>query len=189
MLYKTLSVPLVSIFLLFAREGAGAEMRHAESHVHGMAEINIVVEGKRVVVEFHTPTEGLMGFEHEAKTDAEKKKRDAAMKIVKERFNELIVFDKQSACKSHSATARIVRGEDHDTKDKTHGAGNRKISGEHSELQAVYQFECDRSPAGTKVTFGVSKFFPEIHEIKVQVLSDAKQTGVTIKNNKGDVRL
>ena len=35
-----------------------------------------------------------MGFEHEAKTDAEKKKRDAAMKIVKERFNGLIVFDK-----------------------------------------------------------------------------------------------
>jgi hypothetical protein len=189
MLDKTLSVLWVSVFLLVARAGTGAGKRHAKSHVHGMAEINIVVEGKRVVVEFHTPTEGLMGFEYEAKTDAEKKKRDGAMKIVKERFNELIVFDKHSACKSHSTTARIVRGADHDTKDKAHGAENRKIGGEHSELQAVYQFECDRSPLGTKVTFGVSKLFPEIHEIKVQVLTDTKQTGVTIKNDKGSVGL
>ncbi len=189
MFYKTLLISALGIFALGVNKGTAAEQRHAEAHVHGMAEINIVVEGKRVVVEFHTPSEGLMGFEHEAKTDAEKKKRDAAMKIVNQRSNELIVFDKRSACKSRSATARIARGEDHDTKDKTHAAENQKISGEHSELQAVYQFECDRSPLGTKVSFGVSKLFPDIHEIKVQILTDTKQTGVTIKNDKGNVEL
>jgi hypothetical protein len=189
MFHKTLLISVLSVFALMADNAAAAQKRHAEAHVHGVAEINIIVEGNRVVVEFHTPTEGVMGFEHEAKTDAEKKKRDAAMTIVNNRFNELIVFDKKSGCKSHSAKALIVRGEDHDTKDKTHGAENRKMSGEHSEVQAVYKFECDRSPVGTKVSFGVSKLFPEIHEIKVQVLTDAKQTGVTIKNDNGKAEL
>ena len=86
MVYKTLLISALGIFALIVDNGTAAEQRHAEAHVHGVAEINIVVEGKRVVVEFHTPAEGLMGFEHEAKTEAEKKKRDAAMKIINERF-------------------------------------------------------------------------------------------------------
>jgi hypothetical protein len=189
MVYRTFLISALGIFALIADKGTAAEQRHAEAHVHGVAEVNIVVEGKRVVVEFHTPAEGLMGFEHEAKTDAEKKKRDTAMKIINERFNELFVFDKQSGCKSHSAKALIVRGDDHDAKEKKRGADDRKISGEHSEVQAVYQFQCDRSPLGTKLIFGVSKLFPEIHEIKVQVLTDTKQTGITITNDKGVAEL
>jgi hypothetical protein len=39
------------------------------------------------------------------------------------------------------------------------------------------------------VTFGVYKIFPEIHQIKVQVLSDSKQSGATIEKDQGDVRL
>jgi hypothetical protein len=189
MLRKLIFVSLVSVFLLVAREGAAAEKRHAESHVHGMAQINIVVEGKKVTVEFRTPTEGVMGFEHEARTDAERKKRDVAMKIISDRFNELVILDSKNGCKSGSSKWFIVRGDAHDAKDKQRASEAPKKSAEHSEVQATHTFECERSPAGTKVSFGVSRLFPEIHEIKVQVLSDAKQTGVTIKNDKGDVRL
>jgi hypothetical protein len=191
MFYQTLLliVSILSLFALIVDKGTAAEQRHAEAHVHGVAEIDIVVEGKRVIVEFRTPTEGLMGFEHEARTDAERKKRDAAMKIINDRFNELVVLDKKNGCTWRTIKARIVRGEDHDTQDKQRGADNRKQSGEHSEVQATHTFECERSPVGTKATFGVSKFFPDIHEIKVQVLSEAKQSGVTIKKDKGEVEL
>jgi hypothetical protein len=189
MLCKTLSVSFVSVFLLAAREGAAGESRHAEAHVHGVAEINIVVEGKKVTVELRTPTEGVMGFEHEARTDAERKKRDVAMKIISDRFNELVVLDSKSGCKSGSSKWLIVRGDMHDAKDKQRASEARKKSDEHSEVQATHTFECDRSPLGTKVSFGVSKLFPEIHEIKVQVLSETKQTAVTIKNDKGNAEL
>jgi hypothetical protein len=186
---KKLTVASLAVFLVVARAGTAAEKRHAEAHVHGVAEINIVVEGKRVVVELHTPAEGLMGFEHEARTDAEKKKRDAAMKVINDRFNELIVFDRKSGCKLLSVKAEIVRGTDQERKDKTQKPQHREASGEHSEVQAVYRIECERSPVGTKVTFGVSKIFPDIHELKVQVLTDTKQTGVTVKNDRGAAEL
>jgi len=189
MFYKTLSVSILSVVLIVAGAVYAAEKRHAEAHVHGVAEIDIVVEGKRVIVEFRTPTEGLMGFEHEARTDAERKKRDAAMKIINDRFNELVVLDKKNGCTWRTIKARIVRGENHDTQDKQRGADNRKQIGEHSEVQATHTFECERSPVGTKVVFGISKIFPNIHEIKVQVLSEAKQSGVTIKKDKGEVEL
>ena len=189
MFSKTLFISVPTIFALVAHQGNGAEQRHAEAHVHGTAEINIVVEGKKVVVEFHTPAEGVMGFEHEARTAGDKKKRDAAMKIINDRFNDLIAFDRKAGCKMVSAKAQIVRGGEEEHKDKSHATEHREVSGEHSEVQAVYQVECERSPAGTKVTFGISKLFPNIHEIKVQVLSDSKQTGVTIKNDRGAAEL
>jgi hypothetical protein len=88
-----------------------------------------------------------------------------------------------------SVKAEIVRGTDQERKDKTQKPQHREASGEHSEVQAAYRIECERSPAGTKVTFGVSKIFPDIHELKVQVLTDTRQTGLTIKNDRGAAEL
>lgn len=157
--------------------------------MHGIAEINIVVEGKKIVVEFRTPTEGVMGFEHEAKSDAEKKKRDAAMKLVNDKFNELVVFDKKFGCQSQASKVAIVQSDSSNGKDKKHGQDDHKKSAEHREVRATHNFECQKNPAGSRVRFGVTKVFPEIQEIKVQILSDAKQSGATIKKDKGDVGL
>jgi Protein of unknown function (DUF2796) len=189
MLYKALSVLAFSLPLLFAGKGIAAEKRRAESHVHGVAEINIIVEGKRVVVEFHAPAESVMGFEHEAKSDAEKKKRDAAIKRINDRFNELVVFDKRFGCQSQAGKVTIVQSDSSDGKDKKQGQGGHKKGAEHRELRATHNFECQKDPAGSRVRFGVTKVFPEIQEIKIQVLSDAKQSGATIKKDKGDVAL
>ncbi len=189
MLCKALSVLVFSLWVLITDEGIAAEKRHAESHVHGVAEINIVVEGKKVVVEFRSPAEGLMGFEHEANTEADKKKRDAALKVIKERFGELVVFDKSLGCRFQPGEVVIVQSDPGDDNDQKHGKSDHKKSGEHSEVRATHNFACEKGPAGSRVQFGVTKLFSNIHELKVQVLSDAKQSGATIKNDKGDVRL
>jgi hypothetical protein len=175
-------------FFLFVRTGSPAEKRHGQAHVHGAAEINIAVEGKKIVVEFRSPTEGIMGFEHEAKTDSDKKKRDAAVKVVKERFGEMVVFDKKLGCAPGTAEVVIVQTDDA-AKDPRHAKGETKKSGEHRELRATHNFTCNSDPAGSRVSFGVTKLFPDIQEIKVQVLSGSKQSGATIKKDKGNVGL
>ena len=168
---------------------SGAEKRHADGHAHGIAEINIAVEGKKIVVELFTPTEGLMGFEHEAKTDVERKKRDAAVRVLESRFDELVILDKKLGCKSKPGKVSVVRSESRDGKETTHAYGSSKRSGEHREARVTFEYECQQSPAGSRVQFGVTKLFPEIHELKVQVLSDANQSSATIKKDKGEVRL
>jgi hypothetical protein len=168
---------------------SGAEKRDADGHAHGIAEINIAIEGKKIAVELLTPTEGLMGFEHEATTDAEKKKRDAAVRILESRFDELVILDRKLGCKSKPGKVTVVRSESHDRKETKRGHGDGKRSGEHREARVAFEYECQQSPAGSRVQFGVTKLFPEIHELKIQVLSDAKQSGATIKKDKGEVRL
>jgi hypothetical protein len=185
------NIGTVSLFFLFLFAGAGstAEKRHAHTHVHGAAEMNIVVDGKKVVVEFRSPAEGLMGFEHEAKSDADKKKRDAVMKVIRERFGEMVVFDKKLGCTSQPGDIVLVQTDDGDSKDPKQGKSDHKKSGEHRELRATHNFTCSNDPAGSRVGFGVTKLFPSVHEVKIQVLSGSKQSGATIKKDKGNVGL
>lgn len=171
--------------MALAPSAAGAEKRHSHAHVHGTAEVNIAVEGKRVMVELRTPSVGVMGFEHEAKSDADKKKRDAALKRMEEKFGEMIVLDKKLGCKLQGGNATLVQSDEKSAKD----AKSAAKSGEHREVRASYQYECDKAPSGSRVKFGVTKVFPAIHEVKVQVIGDAKQSGATIKKDRGDVGL
>jgi hypothetical protein len=189
MLYRTLSVLTLSLGLLIASEGFAAEKRRAQSHAHGVAEINIVVEGKRVVVEFHAPSESVMGFEHEAKSESERKKRDAALKLINEKFPEMVILERKTGCRPEEGKVAIVRSDSEEKKDKKHSHSNQKTGGEHREVRATFNFECQQNPSGSRVQFGVTRLFPSIHEVKVHVLSDAKQAGATITKDRGEVRL
>lgn len=188
---RVLSVAGLAL-VLSAPSGMAAEHRHADGHVHGIAEINLAVEGKTIVVEFRSPTEGVMGFEHEAKSAADIKKRDAALKLINDRFDQLVILDGKLGCKSRGGKVVILRTDAHGEKaasSKGHGHKQQKQSGEHREVHASFSYDCERSPAGSRVSFGVTKMFPEIHELKIQVLSDTKQSGATIKKDRGDVGL
>jgi hypothetical protein len=188
-MFKNLMIFGMAALLLAAGVARAAEKRQAHTHVHGAAEMNIVVDGKKVMVEFRSPAEGVMGFEHEARTDADKKKRDAAMKAIKERFSDMVIFDKKLGCAAQPGEIVLVQTDTGASKGHKHGKGDPKKGGEHREVRATHNFTCDQDPAGSRVRFAVTKMFSGIRELKVQVLSGAKQSGATIKKDKGDVGL
>ena len=163
-----------------------AEKRHFDAHVHGMAEINIAVEGNKADVEFRAPAENIMGFEHEAKSESDKKKRDAALRTLQTKMSQMVLFDPKLSCQFSDAKTAVVEEKEGKTAQEPK---DQKKAGEHREVRATWSVACDKPLAGSRVTFGVTKVFPEIHEINIQVLSDTKQSGATIKKDQGDVRL
>lgn len=181
----------VALAMLSSDMGGAAEKRHHEAHVHGVAEVNIAIDGSKADVEFRAPAESVMGFEHEAKSESDKKKRDAALRTVQTKMNQMVVFDPKLSCKFSEVKTAIVeeKGEPGKTQsDKSaHGHKDQKKTAEHREVRATFSAACDKTLAGSRVTFGVHKTFPAIGEIKVQVLGDAKQSGATIKKDKGGV--
>jgi hypothetical protein len=184
-------LPLWGLLLLVSLSVAiAAEKRHHQAHVHGVGEINIAVEGVKATVEFRAPAESVMGFEHEAKSESDKKKRDAALEQLRAKGSQMLVFDPKLGCKSSDMKTAIV-----ETKESTKAQAGKethkdqKKSGEHREVQGTFTVTCDKPLAGSRVTFGVSKVFRDIQEIKVQVVGDSGQSGATIKKDKGDVRL
>jgi hypothetical protein len=173
--------------------GATAEKRHHQAHVHGVVEINIAVEGSKADVEFRAPAESVMGFEHEAKSTSDKKKRDAALKTMQTKMDQMVVFDAKLSCKFSEVKTAVVEEKDEPSKPESaksaHDPKDQKKSGEHREVRANFSVGCAKPLAGSRVTFGVHKVFRSIDQIKVQVLGDAKQSGATINKDKGEVRL
>jgi len=181
----------VALAMLSPDMGDAAEKRRHEAHTHGVAEVNIAIDGSKADVEFRAPAESVMGFEHEAKSESDKQKRDAALQTVQTKMNQMVVFDPKLSCKFSEVKTAIVeeKGEPGKTQpDKSaHGHKDQKKTAEHREVRATFSAACDKALAGSRVTFGVHKTFPAIGEIKVQVLGDAKQSGATIKKDKGGV--
>jgi hypothetical protein len=189
-------VPLVlaSSFLFlvsYAGLAAAAQHRQHHAHVHGAAEINIAVEGAKATVEFRAPAESLMGFEHEAKNERDKKKRDAALEQLRTKRDQMIVFEPKLGCKSSEMKTAIVEAKEGQTKAPSGEGGEKdqKKSGEHREVHGTFSVACEKPLAGSRVRFAVSKVFRDIQEIKVQVVGDSGQSGATIKKDKGDVKL
>jgi Protein of unknown function (DUF2796) len=181
----------VSLLLFSFDVGTAAEKRRHDTHVHGVAEINIAVEGTKATVEFRAPAESVMGFEHEAKSESDKKKRDAALEQLRVKGGQMVVFDPKLGCKSSDMKTAIVetKGDSAKAQAGKDAHKDQKQSGEHREVHGTFAVACDMPLSGSRVKFSVSKVFRDIQEIKVQVLGDSGQSGATIKRDKGDVKL
>lgn len=182
-----------SLIMLSFGMVSAAEKRHRDAHVHGVAEVNIAVEGSKADVEFRAPADSVMGFEHEAKSEGDKKKRDAALELLRTKKDQLVLFDSKLGCKSSEMKTAVVEEKGERSKQQAgkseRGHKDQKKSGEHREVHGTFSVACGKSLAGSRVKFAVYKIFPEIHEIKVQVVSDSGQSGATIKKDKGDMKL
>jgi hypothetical protein len=57
----------------------------------------------------------------------------------------------------------------------------------HGEVRARYQLTCQRPPAGRPIGFAFSQRFPGVETVKVQLVSDTAQVGLTVTRDRGQV--
>ena len=68
-----------------------------DAHEHGVAHLDLVVDGREVEIELETPLANVLSFEHAPQTDAQKKEvRDMATLMRK--ADALFVFPAQARC-------------------------------------------------------------------------------------------
>jgi hypothetical protein len=148
------------------------EHREHGAHVHGSAELSIAFDGLQGKIEFKSPSDSFVGFEHKAKSAADKKTRDKAFKKFETNISEIISFDKSLTCQI--------------TKDKIEIFAE---SDTHSDTSASFTAKCEKSPLGTKITFNFQKFFPQLKDIDAQILIDSLQKSAEIKTNGTSIEL
>ncbi|MBM3784044.1 MAG: DUF2796 domain-containing protein [Acidobacteria bacterium] len=160
-----------------------AQQRSRKAHEHGAAKINIAFESTKGapkgVIEFEAPAESVVGFEHEAKSAADKANQAAALNTLKARFGEMVVIP---GCKITPKSAK-VEVEHHDA--KTKGAKHE----EHSEVHAEFDVQCAKPLAGTVISFGIAKVFPKIHDTDVALIAGEQQSSVEVKTGKETLRI
>lgn len=157
------------------------EKRQHGAHVHGIAALNLALEGKEVHVELDSPAANIVGFEHAPSSEADHAALDKAAATLKEGAR-LFRFNAEAGCRMEEAkiTSALLdeeHGEHAGEHAEEHGHDEHaEHKGEtHSDIDAAYHFECDQPDKLTQLTVELFAAFPGMEELNVQYVIDSKQ--------------
>lgn len=155
---------------------AAAEQRSRGAHVHGIATVNVAVEGGTFVVMLETPAANVTGFEHAPGSDAEREL--VARAASRLGSGEAFTPDPGAGCERQSAevesalldeTPEHRHGDDDHAHDDDHGAEG------HADFEAVLTWNCTRPEALATVRINLFEMFDGFDTITVNVAAPAGQ--------------
>ena len=161
------------------------EHRQHDSHVHGIAALNLALEGREVEIELDSPAANIVGFEHAPSSEADQAALDKAVVALKD-GGQLFRFNDDAGCRME--TANVVSElleEEHDEHEEHEGHAKdghedeeHEHEGEgetHSDIEAAYHFVCDEPGKLTRLTVELFEAFPGMEKLKVQYVTQSKQ--------------
>ncbi len=144
------------------------------AHVHGLATLNIALEGQHLELLLDSPAMNIVGFEYQPSSAADKKTVASAERTLK---NEQLLFklsqDAQCALSAVSIDNDLAEHADEHDHDDEHGAEHQ-----HSDIQVNYTFTCAKPNKlkGIDLT-GFFKAFPLTEKIHLQLVTTETQQG------------
>lgn len=162
-------------FLLFTFDLSAKKHKHREhsAHSHGHAQLSIAFDGIRGQMEFKSPAESIVGFEHEAKSEKDKKVFAAAAKQFEDKVSSNILFDSSAGCVISKKSIEMTPDKD---------------GGNHADFVAFFNILCTQSVMGTKLTFDFTSY-KKLKQIDAVILVGDKQIKSEISSKKVTVDL
>ncbi len=169
------------------------ERRQHDAHVHGSAALNVALEGEELHIELDSPAANIVGFEHAPSSESDHAALDKAVAKLKD-GDRLFRFNDDAGCRMETANVSSeLLDEEHEghtdeksgehahekhahEEKKGHDHEEHEDEGEvHSDIEAVYHFECDAPGKLTQLTVELFEAFPGTEELKVQYVIESKQ--------------
>ncbi|UXY53701.1 MULTISPECIES: DUF2796 domain-containing protein [Pseudomonas] len=157
------------------------------AHEHGVARMNVALDGNSLELELESPAMNLVGFEHAASSDADKAKVAAARALL-EKPLDLFALPLVAGCKVTGqelesplfGNAPADHEHEHEDADHDEEKGHEHHH-EHSEVHAHYQLECAKP--GDLKTLDLKELFerfPATQKIQVQLIGPQGQQGAEL---------
>jgi hypothetical protein len=172
----------------FSPFSAYGEYKQLDAHEHGIAHLNMVQEGKELVIEFISPVANIVGFEHEPATEQDRETVNKARAKLMDSVS-LFRFPAEAECVlEHANVETDLEHNGHEE----NGAGHSHDNGEHhsdkhdhdgdghGDFRAEYHFHVGNPTALTFLEVRLMQLFPAIERIKVQVAGQSTQTAVEL---------
>ena len=199
-IFKCLIIFCFTTILIFCSTVQAEEKRHHGAHEHGVASLNIAVEGNRVYIEFSSPAANIVGFEHHPRTHEQKDAvKDAVNKLRRGDALFLLSAKSESKLVKSSVETDIDKDADHHSESEhghseeehhDHEEKHKKDHGDadeherHSDFSAIYQFACQKPDQLSQIEVMLFRTFPGIEHIKVQLINETKQTAMELTAKK-----
>jgi hypothetical protein len=161
-----------------------------EAHVHGIAELFVVLEGMQLDIELHSPAMNLLGFEHRASTPEQETIVERARKDLAN-VDRLFQLDPKSChLTDHTVDfSAVVKAPDYHDEDRDDSDGHNKHhkAHDHSDIEAHYRYHCERPDELLSLSTDISKSFPGIQSLQVQWVLRGRQGVKTLDNSQNHI--
>lgn len=154
------------------------------AHEHGVAQLNVALDGQALEVELQSPAMNLVGFEHAASTDADKAKVATVRKTLEQPLS-LFSLPTAAGCEltEHELESPLFGGAPH-AEEADHDHDHDKAGAhhhEHSDVHAHYQFTCAKPSALNQVGLaGLFQTFPATQKVQLQLIAPSGQQGLEL---------
>ena len=151
--------------------------RQKDSHEHGAAKLMMVMEGKKLQVEFEVPSESLIGFEHFPKSQSNRKNFNESIKILSDP-SKLFSMPIKAECLlvGMNVSQSLFSNEEE------HGHDESEKSEIHSEFESNYYWNCQHLDEIDSIGTQLMSFFPRIEEIRVNWISNYGQGSLELES-------
>jgi len=158
------------------------------AHVHGVARLQIVLEGSQLDIALLSPAANLVGFEHRPETDDQL----AIVALTHRRLSEgEVLFQTEPAsCQLAGHSINLSTIDKHGEEDSgEHHNESPSHSSPHREITAQYRFTCAKPDEVRALSTTLMAQFPGIRHLQVQWISDHRQGAATLDNGRHRVIL
>ena len=158
-----------------------AEHGSLDAHEHGAAQLNVVLDGKVLELQLESPAMNLVGFEHAAKSDADKAKVAAAHSQL-EQPQALFGLNAGDCTISKQELESPLFADHADTHEHKHDHDHETShDNEHSDIHAHYSLDCQKPEELKQLNLGeLFKRFPATEKIQVQLIGPNGQQGLEL---------
>jgi Protein of unknown function (DUF2796) len=176
---KLISSAIISIISLLPCLASSHELG---AHVHGVATLQLAIDTKLMTLNFSSPLDNLIGFEHKAHNQVEVAK---VQNMINQFYKmpPLFVPTKAAECKLKTINldSLVIKKKPEDAAKKT----EHEEEAGHADLDGEFVFECNRPENIKDLQVNLFNTFPNLHQLNVEVVSNRGQTAakLTPQNN------
>ncbi|MCM8565632.1 DUF2796 domain-containing protein [Thauera linaloolentis] len=178
-----------------AHEGHETHEHHGDheahaAHEHGVATLRVVSADTVLMIEFASPLDNLVGFEHEPRTDEQRKAMADAERLLRDGAG-LFRPSAGAEClllgvKLDSPWPQDGHHEHRHGHDEAHEAGG---DDGHADLEAEYRFECATPDRLKVLQTRLFDTFPRLRELRAERATASGQGSAALTPGKADLPL
>lgn len=156
-----------------------------DAHEHGVASLNLVVDGNQVSLELDSPAANLVGFEYQPSTD-EDRATVARVKAALEQADGLFTLTAAADCQLQQVEldSPLFAAHDHDEHDHhdadEHAQDDEHEHGEHADIEGRFDYVCAAPEQLEALTLPLFNNFPAMQRIQVQAITASGQHGAVL---------
>ena len=170
------SIRLLALCACFVAAPVPAQHK---AHVHGVARLDVAVQGPTLSIQIEAPLDNLVGFEHRPRTAAQRQAAAAALRTM----NDAAALFRPDAAAGCTLSRIEIDGQ------ALEPLRPGLEENEHADLDARYEFQCTAPDRLATLDVALFERFARMNRIDVQVAGVQGQSRQTLRRPAREVKL